>query len=327
MKAIRLEQNGGPEVLALADIPAREPGAGEVRVKHHAIGVNFIDTYQRSGLYKIALPSGLGLEAAGVVDAIGGGVTRFKVGDRVVYASGPIGAYAESNIVKAAQAVKLPDAIPFDIAAASLLKGMTARFLLRKTFRVERGHDVVIHAAAGGVGQIAVQWAKHLGANVIAVVGSDAKAEIAKSLGADHTIVTSRDDIAKRVREITGAGAHVVYDSVGKDTFMASLDSLRPLGMMVSFGNASGPPPDINPLALSQRGSLFLTRPTMFHYTATVEQLDETAADLFDVIAKGAVKIATPARYALADAAQAHRDLEARKTTGSLVLRVTAGAN
>ena len=320
MKAIRLEQNGGPEVLALADIPAREPGAGEVRVKHHAIGVNFIDTYQRSGLYKIALPSGLGLEAAGVVDAIGGGVTRFKVGDRVVYASGPIGAYAESNIVKAAQAVKLPDAIPFDIAAASLLKGMTARFLLRKTFRVERGHDVVIHAAAGGVGQIAVQWAKQLGANVIAVVGSDAKAEIAKSLGADHTIVTSRDDIAKRVREITGAGAHVVYDSVGKDTFMASLDSLRPLGMMVSFGNASGPPPDINPLALSQRGSLFLTRPTMFHYTATVEQLDETAADLFDVIAKGAVKIATPARYALTDAAQAHRDLEARKTTGSLVL-------
>ncbi|MEQ1808954.1 MAG: quinone oxidoreductase, partial [Terricaulis sp.] len=276
--------------------------------------------YQRSGLYKIALPSGLGLEAAGIVDAIGDGVTRFKVGDRVVYASGPIGAYAESNIVKAAQAVKLPDAIPFDIAAASLLKGMTARFLLRKTFRVERGHDVVIHAAAGGVGQIAVQWAKQLGANVIAVVGSDAKAEIAKSLGADHTIVTSRDDIAKRVREITGAGAHVVYDSVGKDTFMASLDSLRPLGMMVSFGNASGPPPDINPLALSQRGSLFLTRPTMFHYTATVEQLDETAADLFDVIAKGAVKIATPARYALADAAQAHRDLEARKTTGSLVL-------
>ena len=320
MKAIRLEQNGGPEVLALADIPAREPGAGEVRVKHHAIGVNFIDTYQRSGLYKIALPSGLGLEAAGIVDAIGDGVTRFKVGDRVVYASGPIGAYAESNIVKAAQAVKLPDAIPFDIAAASLLKGMTACFLLRKTFRVERGHDVVIHAAAGGVGQIAVQWAKQLGANVIAVVGSDAKAEIAKSLGADHTIVTSRDDIAKRVREITGAGAHVVYDSVGKDTFMASLDSLRPLGMMVSFGNASGPPPDINPLALSQRGSLFLTRPTMFHYTATVEQLDETAADLFDVIAKGAVKIATPARYALADAAQAHRDLEARKTTGSLVL-------
>ncbi len=320
MKAVRIAANGGPEVITLADAETREPGAGEVRVKHHAIGVNFIDTYQRSGLYKIALPSPLGLEAAGVVDAIGEGVTRFKLGDRIAYASGPLGAYAEANVVKAAQAVKLPDAIPFDIAAASLLKGMTARFLLRKTFRVERGHDVVIHAAAGGVGQIAVQWAKYLGASVIAVVGSDAKAEIAKSLGADHTIIQGRDDIAKRVREITGVGAHVVYDSVGKDTFMASLDSLRPLGMMVSFGNASGPPPDINPLALSQRGSLFLTRPTMFSYTATVEQLDETSSDLFDVVAKGAVKIAPPTHYALADVAQAHRDLEARKTTGSLVL-------
>ena len=320
MKAVRIAANGGPEVITLTDVETREPDAGEVRVRHHAIGVNFIDTYQRSGLYKIALPSPLGLEAAGIVDAIGDDVTRFKVGDRIVYASGPLGAYAEANVVKATQAVKLPDAIPFDIAAASLLKGMTARFLLRKTFRVERGHDVVIHAAAGGVGQIAVQWAKHLGANVIAVVGNDAKAEIAKSLGADHTIITSRDDIAKRVREITTVGAHVVYDSVGKDTFMASLDSLRPLGMMVSFGNASGPPPDINPLLLSQRGSLFLTRPTMFSYTATVEQLDETAADLFDVIEKGAVKGAAPTRYALADVAQAHRDLEARKTTGSLVL-------
>lgn len=320
MKAVRIAANGGPDVITLADVETREPGAGEVRVMHHAIGVNFIDTYQRSGLYKIALPSPLGLEAAGVVDAIGEGVTRFKVGDRIVYASGPLGAYAEANVVREAQAVTLPDSIPYDIAAASLLKGMTARFLLRKTFRVERGHDVVIHAAAGGVGQIAVQWAKSLGANVIAVVGSDAKAEIAKSLGADHAIVTAREDIAKRVREITGVGAHVVYDSVGKDTFLASIDSLRPLGMMVSFGNASGPPPDINPLLLSQKGSLFLTRPTMFHYTATAEQLDETAADLFDVIAKGAVKIAPPTRYALADAAQAHRDLEARKTTGSLVL-------
>ena len=320
MKAIRFEQNGGPEVLALADLPTPEPGANEVRVRHHAIGVNFIDTYQRSGLYKVGLPSGLGLEAAGVVEAVGSNVSRFRQGDRIAYASGPLGAYAEANVVNEARAVKLPDAIPYDIAAASLLKGMTARFLLRKTFRVERGHDVVIHAAAGGVGQIAVQWAKHLGANVIAVVGSDAKAEIAKSLGADHAIVTSREDISKRVREITGVGAHVVYDSVGKDTFLASIDSLRPLGMMVSFGNASGPPPDINPLLLSQKGSLFLTRPTMFSYTATVEQLDETAAELFDVIAKGAVRIAASTRYALADAAQAHSDLEARRTTGSLVL-------
>lgn len=320
MKAIRIEQNGGADVMALADIQTPAPGANEVRVRHHAIGVNFIDVYHRTGLYKNPLPMGLGLEAAGEVEAVGANVTRFKQGDRIAYASGPIGAYAESNVVNEARAVKVPDAVSYDIAAACLLKGMTARFLLRKTFRVERGHDVVIHAAAGGVGQIAVQWAKHLGANVIAVVGSDAKAEVAKSLGADHTIITARDDIAKRVREITGAGAHVVYDSVGKDTFEASLDSLRPLGMMVSFGNASGPAGAIAPSELQRRGSLFLTRPTMFHYTATVEQLDETAADLFDVIASGAVKIAAPTRYALADAAQAHRDLEARKTTGSLVL-------
>ncbi len=320
MKAVRIGANGGPDVIALTDVQTREPGAGEVLVRNHAIGVNFIDVYHRTGLYKNPLPTGLGLEAAGVVDSVGADVTRFKAGERIAYASGPIGAYSESHVVKAAQAVKLPDAIPFDIGAASLLKGMTARFLLRKTFRVERGHDVVIHAAAGGVGQIATQWAKHLGANVIAVVGSDEKAAIARSLGADHTIIPAREDIAKRVREITGVGAHVVYDSVGRDTFMASLDSLRPLGMLVSFGNASGPPPDINPLALAQRGSLFLTRPTMFSYVSTPETLDETAGDLFDVIASGAVKIATPARYALADAAQAHRDLEGRKTTGSLVL-------
>lgn len=320
MKAIRIEQNGGPDVMALADVATPEPGAGEVRVRHHAIGVNFIDVYHRTGLYKNPLPMGLGLEAAGVVDAVGAGVTRFKPGDRIAYASGPIGAYAEANVVSAERAVKVPDAIPFDIAAASLLKGMTARFLLRKTFRVEQGHDVVIHAAAGGVGQIAVQWAKHLGARVIAVVGNDAKAKIATPLGADHVIISTRENIAERVREITGVGAHVVYDSVGKDTFEASLDSLRPLGMMVSFGNASGPAPAIAPLELQRRGSLFLTRPTLFHYTATVEQLDETARDLFDVIEQGAVKIAPPTRYALADAAQAHRDLEARKTTGSLVL-------
>jgi len=320
MKAIRIEQNGGPDVMALADAATPEPGAGEVRVRHEAIGINFIDVYHRTGLYKNPLPSGLGLEAAGVVDAIGAGVARFKLGDRIAYASGPIGAYAEANVVNAERAVKVPDAIPFDIAAASLLKGMTARCLLRKTFRVERGHDVVIHAAAGGVGQIATQWAKHLGARVIAVVGSDAKAEIAKSLGADHVIISTRENIAERVREITGIGAHVVYDSVGKDTFEASLDSLRPLGMMVSFGNASGSAGAIAPLELQRRGSLFLTRPTLFHYTATVEQLDETAADLFAVIEQGAVKIAPPTRYALADAAEAHRDLEARRTTGSLVL-------
>lgn len=321
MKAIRIERNGGPEVLTLADVDTPEPGAHEIRVRHEAIGVNFIDTYHRTGLYKMALPHGLGLEAAGVVDAIGGDVTRFKHGDRVAYCSGPIGAYAEAHVVNEARAVKLPESVSVDVAAAALLKGMTARYLLRKTFLVKRGDVVVIHAAAGGVGQIVVQWAKHLGAVVIATTGNDAKAEIARALGADHVIVQGREDIARRVREITnGAGAHVVYDGVGKDTFAASLDSLRPLGMLVCFGNASGPPPDINPLVLSQKGSLFLTRPTLAHYTATLEQLDETAADLFDVIEQGAVKIAPPARYALADAAQAHRDLEARKTTGSLVL-------
>lgn len=321
MKAMRIEEHGGPDVLRLIAVDVPAPGANEVRVRHEAIGVNFIDIYHRTGLYKTPLPHGLGLEAAGVVDAVGASVQRFKEGDRIAYCSGPIGAYAQMHVVNETRAVKLPEAISFDIAAAALLKGMTARYLLRKTFRVERGHVVLIHAAAGGVGQIATQWAKHLGAVVIATVGSDEKAEIARALGADCVVIASREDIAKRVHEVTnGAGAHVVYDGIGKDTFEASLDSLRPLGMMVSYGNASGPAPPIAPLVLQQKGSLFLTRPTLFHYTATVERLDETAADLFDVIEQGAVKIAPPTRYALADAARAHRDLEARRTTGSLVL-------
>lgn len=321
MKAVRIKSHGGPEVIHVEDVETPTPGAHEIRVKNAACGVNFIDTYHRTGLYKIALPSGLGQEGAGVVDAVGEGVTHFKVGDRVAYCSGPIGAYSEAHVVREDRAVLLPQAISFDIAAASLLKGMTARYLLRKTFRVERGHVVVIHAAAGGVGQILVQWAKHLGATVIATTGSDAKAEIAKSLGSDHVLVTRHDEIAKRVREISnGMGAHVAYDGVGKDTFDASLDSLRPLGVMVSFGNASGPPPPLNVLSLSQKGSLFLTRPTLGHYTATREALDETANDLFDVVEKGIVRIAPPTHYKLSDAAQAHRDLEARKTTGSLVL-------
>ncbi|MGD9814331.1 MAG: quinone oxidoreductase [Hyphomonadaceae bacterium] len=321
MKAIRIEQHGGPEVMTLVDTPAPEPGAHEVRVRHRAIGVNFIDTYHRTGLYKIALPSGLGQEAAGVVEVAGAGVTRFKPGDRIAYSLGALGAYAEAHVINETRAVRLPDTISFDIAAASLLKGMTARYLLRKTFRVERGHVILVHAAAGGVGQILVQWGKHLGAHVIATVGSDAKAQIARDLGADDVLVQGRDDIAKRVREITGGlGADVVYDGVGKDTWDASLDALRPLGIMVSYGNASGPVAPISPLVLAQKGSLFLTRPTLATYVATPELLDETAHDLFDVIASGAVKIAPPARYALADAAQAHRDLESRRTTGSLVL-------
>lgn len=321
MKAIRIDATGGPEVMRLADLDTPEPGAREVRVKNAVCGVNFIDTYHRTGLYKMPMPSGLGQEGAGVVDAIGAEVTHFKAGDRVAYCSGPIGAYSELHLVREDRAVLLPHAISFDIAAASMLKGMTARYLLRKTFRVERGHTIVVHAAAGGVGQILVQWGKHLGAIVVATAGGDAKLEIAKRLGADHLVVQGRDDIAKRVREVTsGVGAHVIYDGIGKDTWDASLDSLRPRGMMVSFGNASGAPAPFSPLVLSQKGSLFLTRPTLGHYIATREELDETAADLFGVIEKGVVKIAPPTRYKLADAAQAHRDLEARKTTGSLVL-------
>jgi NADPH2:quinone reductase len=321
MKAIRIEQHGGPEVLHLIDVDTPTPSPGEVLVRHEAIGVNFIDTYHRTGLYKNPLPSGLGLEGAGVVEALGEGVTRFKPGDRIAYCTGPIGAYAEAHVVSAARAVRVPESIALDTAAASLLKGMTARYLLRKTFRVEQGQSVLVHAAAGGVGQILVQWAKHLGANVIATAGSEAKGQIAHDLGADHVLVLHGDEnFAPRVRAIVGEGVHVVYDGVGKDTWAGSLDSLRPLGLMVSYGNASGPPPDINPLLLSQKGSLFLTRPTLFHYTATTELLDETAADLFDVVTRGIVKIAPPTCYALANAAQAHADLESRRSTGSLVL-------
>jgi NADPH2:quinone reductase len=321
MKAIRIEQHGGPDALKLTEIDTPAPGPGEVLVRHEAIGVNFIDTYHRTGLYKNPLPSGLGLEGAGVVEALGEDVTRFKVGDRIAYCTGPVGAYAEAHVVSAARAVRVPESIALDTAAASLLKGMTARYLSRKTFRVEQGHWVLVHAAAGGVGQILVQWAKHLGASVIATAGSEAKGRIASDLGADHVLVLHGDEsFTPRVRAVVGEGVHVVYDGVGRDTWAGSLDSLRPLGLMVSYGNASGPPPDINPLLLSQKGSLFLTRPTLFHYTATTEMLDEAAADLFGVIEQGAVKIAPPARYALADAARAQRDLEARKTTGSLVL-------
>lgn len=321
MKAVRFLEAGGPDVIRVEEVAAPVAGPGQIVIRQHAIGVNFIDTYHRTGLYPIPLPSGLGLEGAGEVVEVGAGVTRLKVGDRAGFCSGPIGAYAELHAVPASRAVKIPDGVSDDIAAAAMLKGMTARYLLKRTFPLKPGEFAVIHAAAGGVGQIAVQWAKHIGAVVIAVVGSAAKGEIVKALGADHVIDTSRDDIVKRVREITnGEGAHVSYDSVGKDTFNASLDCLRPLGMFVSFGNASGPAPAFEPGILAAKGSLFFTRPTLFSYTRTPELLQETADDLFDVIAKGIVKIAAPTRYALADAAQAHRDLEARKTTGSLVL-------
>lgn len=321
MKAIQMTATGGPEVLTLADVATRAPGPGEIRIRHDAIGVNFIDTYHRSGLYPVPLPSGLGLEGAGIIDAVGDGVSRFSVGNRAGYCTGPIGAYSESHVVPADRAVRLPDAVSSDAAASSLLKGMTARYLLRATFRLGPDHVAVIHAAAGGVGQIAVQWAKHLGATVIAVVGSDAKAQIARDLGADHVVLSS-EPLAERVKAITvGRGADVVYDSVGKDTFFASLDCLAPLGMMVSYGNASGPPPAVEVGVLSQKGSLFLTRPTLFHYTRTPELLQETADDLFAVLHSGAVTLAPPTVFPLPEAAEAHRALEARATTGSLILR------
>jgi len=321
MKAIRIHQTGGPEAMAREEVETPQPGPGQVLIRHAAIGVNFIDTYHRTGLYPVSLPSGLGMEAAGVVEAVGDGVTRFKAGDRAGYCTGPIGAYAEAHVVAADRAVALPGFISDDIAAAAMLKGMTARYLLRKTFPVNHDHTVVIHAAAGGVGQILVQWAKHLGATVIAVVGGAEKGALALSLGADHVIDSTSEDIAKRVRAITGGeGADVVYDSVGKTTFEASLNSLKPLGMFVSFGNASGPAPDVSPGVLSAKGSLFFTRPGLFHYTRTAAMLQETADETFAVIGNGNVKVAAPARYALADAVQAHRDLEARRTTGSLVL-------
>lgn len=321
MHAIRFASCGGPEVLELQDVPTPDPGPGQIRVRLGAIGVNFIDTYHRKGLYPLPLPSGLGLEGAGAVAAVGEGVTRFREGDRVGFCSGPAGAYAEAHVVSADQAVQLPASLSDAMAAACLLKGMTARYLLRKTFPVKRGDFIVFYAAAGGVGQIAVQWARHLGAVVIAIVGSEEKATLARQLGAAHALVQGRDDIVARVRAITGEGASVVYDSVGRDTFQQSLDCLAPLGMLVSFGNASGPAPDVSPLQLAAKGSLFFTRPTLMHYTRTPALLQETADDLFEILSAGAVRVAPPTEYALADAAQAHRDLEARKTTGSVILR------
>jgi len=321
ISAVRISNTGGPEVMKLAEIDLPEPGPGEVRVAHKAIGLNFIDTYMRSGLYPVALPSGLGLEAAGVVEALGEGVDNLQIGERVAYGSGPNGAYANANNVHCTRVVKIPDAIDDQTAAAMMLKGMTAQYLLRQTYRVQKGDTILIHAAAGGVGLIACQWAKHLGATVIGTAGSEEKAALARAHGADHVILYRDEDVAAKVRELTnGTGVPVVYDAVGKDTFEASLDCLAPLGMMVSYGNASGPPPDVNPLTLSAKGSLFLTRPTLFHYTASPEALQETAGDLMGVMASGAVKIEINQTYALKDVVQAHTDLEARKTTGATVL-------
>ncbi|UCV03036.1 quinone oxidoreductase family protein [Dechloromonas denitrificans] len=319
--AIRIHQTGGPEVMCWEEVAVPAPAAGEATVRHHAVGLNFIDTYHRTGLYPLPLPAGIGLEGAGVVEAVGAGVSAVKVGDRVAYAGGPVGAYAEARNIPAHRLLKLPDAIGFNTAAAMMLQGLTAAYLLRRTYRVQPGDAVLIHAAAGGVGLIACQWAKALGATVIGTVGSTAKVELAKAHGCDHVINYSSENFAQRVREITGGeGVPVVYDGVGKDTFIGSLDSLRPLGMMVAYGNASGPVPPLDLLLLSQKGSLFVTRPTIMNYTAQRADLEALGNELFDVVAAGRVRIEVNQTYRLADAAQAHRDLEARKTTGSTIL-------
>ncbi|MFN7750947.1 MAG: quinone oxidoreductase family protein [Pseudomonadota bacterium] len=319
--AIRIHQHGGPEVLRWEEVTLPDPGPGEARVRHHAVGLNYIDVYFRSGLYPQSLPSGLGAEGAGVVEAVGPGVTEVAPGDRVAYAGGPNGSYALARNMPAAKLVRLPDDIDFEQGAAMMLQGLTAQYLLKRTFPVQAGQTILWHAAAGGVGLIACQWAKALGVTVIGTVGSDEKAALARSHGCDHVIVYTRENFVERVREITGGkGVPVVYDSVGKDTWPASLDCLRPLGMMVSFGNASGAVPPINASDLASRGSLFFTRPTLFTYTASREDLVAGANDLFDAVRTGKVRIEVRQRYPLAQAAQAHIDLEARRTTGSTVL-------
>ena len=318
--AQRIHRSGGPEVLTWEEVTVPEPGAGEVKLRHTAIGVNFIDVYQRTGLYALPHPFIGGQEGAGVVTAVGPGVTGFKAGDRVAYA-GPLGAYAEERLAPASKLVKLPDAIPDESAAAMMLKGMTAEYLLRRTYVVQAGDTILIHAAAGGVGLIACQWAKALGATVIGTVGSDEKAALARAHGCHHPIVTKRDDFVKAVKELTGGkGVPVVYDSIGKDTFDKSLDCLRPRGLMVLFGQSSGKVPPLDLGVLAPKGSLYVTRPTLGTYTASAEDLQLSSKALFEVVASGAVKINVNQRYALKDAQQAHRDLEARKTTGSTIL-------
>ncbi|WP_079435653.1 quinone oxidoreductase [Zoogloea sp. LCSB751] len=318
---IRFERTGGPEVLQWVEADVSPPAAGEAQVRHHAVGLNYIDTYHRSGLYPLPLPSGLGQEAAGVVEAVGEGVTGLQPGDRVAYAGGPLGAYAELRNIAALHLVKLPDSLSFEQGAAMMLQGLTAQYLLRRTYRVQPGDTILIHAAAGGVGLIVCQWAKALGATVIGTVSSDEKAELARRHGCDHAIVSTREKVSERVRALTGGvGVNVVYDSIGKDTFLDSLACLRPLGMMVSFGNASGPVDAFDLGLLARMGSLFLTRPTLFTYTARREDLLAMAEELFGVVASGQVRITINQRYPLQDAATAHRELEARRTTGSTVL-------
>jgi NADPH2:quinone reductase len=321
VKAIRINRTGGPEVMEFVDVEVGEPGPGEARVRHGAIGVNFIDVYFRTGLYPATLPAGLGMEGAGVVEAIGEGVTEVKVGDRVAYAGRPIGAYAQARVMPAAILVRLPDEIDFETGAAMMLQGMTVEYLFNRTYKVKAGDTILFHAAAGGVGLIACQWARAIGANLIGTVGSDEKAELAKAAGAAHVINYNTENFVERVKEITnGEKVPVVYDSIGKDTFIGSLDCLQPLGLMASFGSASGPVPAFTLNELASRGSLYVTRPTLFTYAAKRATLEEMAGELFRMVSSGKVNIDIRQRYKLADAAQAHIDLEARKTTGSSIL-------
>jgi NADPH2:quinone reductase len=323
-KAIRIDQNGGPEQLKLVDVTVGDPGPGEVRIRHHAVGLNFIDVYQRSGLYQLPMPLTLGMEGAGIVEAVGEGVTHLKAGDRAAYASNPPGSYSEVRVMPAKCVCRLPDAISFETGAAMMLKGLTAQYLLRRTLPVQglrEGDFVLFHAAAGGVGLIACQWAKALGLQLIGTAGSDAKCALAREHGAAHVINYSTEDFAARVKDITGGrGVKVVYDSVGKDTWDKSLDCLQPFGLMASFGNASGPVPPFAPGILGAKGSLYVTRQTLFTHIATREATQEMADELFAVVESGKVRIRIDQRYPLAEVQQAHRDLEARKTTGSTIL-------
>ena len=322
--AIQIQQFGGPEVMQLVDLEVGAPGPGEIRIRHHACGLNYIDVYQRTGLYPNPLPLTLGMEGAGVIEAVGEGVTHLKAGDRAAYASSPPGSYSQARVMSAKTVCKLPDGIAFDTAAGMMLKGLTAQYLLKRTLPVEgveAGDFVLFHAAAGGVGLIACQWAKALGMQLIGTAGGAVKCALALEHGAAHAIDYSKEDFVARVKAITGGkGVKVVYDSVGKDTFERSLDCLRPFGLMASFGNASGPVEPFAPGLLGAKGSLYLTRQTLFTHIATREATQDMADDLFAVVGSGAVKIRIDQRYPLAEVAQAHRDLESRKTTGSTVL-------
>ena len=321
MKAIKFHKTGGPEVMQYEDITLDAPGPGEVRLRHTAIGVNYLDTYYRSGAYPLPLPSGLGSEAAGVVEAVGEGVTTLKVGDRVAYRAGPIGSYSQARNMPANRLSKLPDTISDETAAAMMLKGMTVRYLLRETYKVKAGETILWHAVAGGVGLIAVQWAKHLGVRVIGTTSSPEKAALAKSMGCDEVINYTSENVAERVRELTdGKGVPVVYDGVGQATLNASLDSLSPFGLLVNFGSASGPVTGFDTGILAAKGSLYLTRPGLNTYVDSDEALQANVADLFDVVGSGAVRIEVNQTYPLADAVKAHQDLEGRKTTGSTIL-------